>query len=186
MSISSPSSSSHGGNQSPRSTVHDFIGLPTELGKPQPRVELEALDIRRKKIAETKAQKLLEATLTGNCPSQTPASPTGIYPDNDDNGYAVRQRAIQAHKEKKRQAKIRAMTGESSENIPEVRTLPILLAEAGMERMATSNRKNKAISPEEEVETIQDYKTGLDMDREKEARSQALSLLKGAGAVAFL
>jgi hypothetical protein len=78
------------------------------------------------------------------------------------------------------------MTGESSENIPEVRTLPILLAEAGMERMATSNRKNKAISPEEEVETIQDYKTGLDMDREKEARSQALSLLKGAGAVAFL
>ena len=47
----------------------------------------------------------------------------------------------------------------------------------GRERLATSTRKKKTVTPEEDFESITDYKCQLDIDRQKEAKSKALKLL---------
>jgi hypothetical protein len=182
---SSPQGSSvHGGSQSPRSIIaNDFIGLPKKLGKEQHEieVELEAIDIRRRKIAEEKALRRLDAALVGS----RQCSSTGNSPDVDDNGLALRMQAIRDYKEWKHQAKFQAMTGVSPGEKPIVRALPRILAEAGKEKMATSTRKNKVVSQKAKEDYFRDFKTVVDIQREKDAQSQALSLLKGAGSAAF-
>lgn len=189
-SVVSPSSSSYGGSQSsiasPRSTTtHDFIGLPVKLGKEEStKFEADSEYIRRKMVAEAKAQKRLNAILGVSVgaadPGRTPASPTRVHPQIDDEGYALRQQAILEYKQRKREAKLESLSGGKYKATP--RTLPKVLAEAGKERLATSTRKKKTKkTPEEDMESIQDYKTGLDIDREKEAKSRALSLMKELG-----
>ena len=181
-----PGSSVYEGSQSPCSTVtNHYIGLPNKLGKEHTtEVELEAVDIRRRKIAEEKALKRLDAALAGSSSRGTPCSSTAICPDVDDNGLAVRMQAIRDYKEWKQQAKFEAMTGVSPGEKPIVRALPRILAEAGKEKMATSTRK-KIVSKTAREDYFRDFKTVLDIQREREAQSQALSLLKGPGSVAF-
>jgi len=185
--LSPPGSSVHEGSQSPCSTVftNDYIGLPNKLGKEHKiEIELEAIDIRRRMIAKEKALKRLDTALVGSSSQGTPCSSTGICPDVDDNGLAVRMQAIRDYKEWKHQVKFEAMTGVSPGQKPIVRTLPRALAEAGKEKMATSTRK-KVVSKTAREDYFRDFKTVLDIQRERDAQSQALSLLKGPGSAAF-
>jgi hypothetical protein len=170
---SAASTYSWGSATSPSGT--NFIGLPTTLGKQPPAVDVEALDIRRRMAAEAKAQKLFQDTVAGRTSHfQTPTSPTTVCTDT---GLAIRQQAIRDYKEKKRLAKLAALNGDYKPDLPP----PRVLLEAKKERLATTTRKKVVTTADEATDSIQNYKTGLDREREKEATIRALSLLKEIG-----
>jgi len=138
--------------------------------------------------AEAKAQKLLDVTLTGGGSSHSHSSHSGMYPSSqfngyntsmNDNGESIRRQAVLDYKERKYRTRFEAMTDVA----PGPKPLPRLLAKAGMEKMATSTRKKKSVetTTAKDTESIESLKTGLDKDREKEAQSHALSLLRGPG-----
>lgn len=192
-----PSSVSTSGS----TTTHDFIGLPQDLGKENP-IEKDDLDIRREKIANARAHKLMARHIAADKTgvTTTPVSPSACSyysststassssyssyaspstnSGNDDNGYAVRQARIREHKERKLQSKLAAASGHSSSwQSPS----PRLITKPRKECLATSTRKKKIVSAEEEYETIDDYKCQLHFDQEKEARQRALQLLEELG-----
>ncbi len=201
-----PNTPSSRSSQGSTTRTQDFIGLPTHLGKPEA-VEKNDLDIRRQKIAEVKARKLLQESWAKEAgPGRTPASPPRSCPDFDDNGYALRQEAVRRYKEKKRSAKIGTTVNGAkigtTVNGAKIGTtvngakigitvngadssalsnLPKLITPPRKERLATSTRKKKIASPEEDFETIADFKSVVDLEREKEAQSTALRLLLHSG-----
>lgn len=179
----SSSGSSRSVSSSGSSKARDFIRLPLNLGKPDA-IPKTKHDVKREKRSELKAQELLInawANSENSDPEsgRTPASPRTHYPQIDDNGYAARQKAIQEYKEKKRLAKINALTNGGSPR-PLSMPPPIILRSQS-EKLATSTRQKKVVPPEEDYESINDYKTVIDIEREQEARRTALYLLKKYG-----
>ena len=169
-------------------TTHDFIGLPANLGKPSTAVvPKKAIDIRRQKVAEVKAHKLLNQRVwdpSSSGSERTPASPSCSHPAMDDNGYAIRMEAKRRYKEKKQQEKIAAFVngGVVSTSVPISSSPPTrVITRPRLEVLATTTRKKKVVAPEEDVENINDYKSIMDIEREKEAERHALYLLKKFG-----
>jgi hypothetical protein len=203
--VTSPQSASNTASSpsSGSTTTHHFIGLPKDLGKSSDRIAKNELDIRRQKIAEAKAQKLLQRSIWAGDPSspgsgRTPASPLGSScSDMDDNGLAIRKEAKRVYKEKKRITKIAAYTNggvvpvspSSSASSSDYTTRSVssshpttrIITRPKKECLATSTRKKKVVPPGEDVESINDYKSILDIEREKEAERHALYLLKKFG-----
>ena len=88
---------------------------------------------------------------------------------------------MRAYKEKKRLAKLQAY-GNSGVSTAKPATPPIeVITQPRKERLATTTRKMKKPSAEDDYEKINDYKTVFDIEREKEAQRQALYLLKKYG-----
>lgn len=174
----SPSSSA----SSVRSTTtHDFIGLPKQLGMQTEIVKRDAQEIRRQKIAEAKARKLLQQSWAQEpgC-ARTPASPPRSCPEIDDEGYALRQEAIRRYKEKKRLEKLGGANGESSSVLAMIP--PAIAMNASKEKLATSTRKKKVeVTPEEDFETIDDFKSVYEIERAQDAQKMALRLLSKYG-----
>lgn len=83
------------------------------------------------------------------------------------------------YKEKKRLARIE--TYKNGEQTPRKVGPPRIITNVRKERLATSTRKKKVVAPEEDYETINDFKSVLDIEREQEAERHALYLLKKFG-----
>ena len=174
-----PPATSSSVSSSGSTTTHDFIGLPLNLGKPNA-IPKTKHDVKRQRRSELKAQDLLRDNWgnqsTGS--ERTPAPTTVSHSDPEDGGYALRMQAIREYKEKKRLAKIEAFKkGETPKSVGP----PRVLRQTPKERLATTTRKKKVASPEEDYETINDYKSTLDIEREREAKQTALDLLKKFG-----
>lgn len=178
-----PNSPSSSASSSVRSTTtHDFIGLPKQLGMQTESLKRDPLEIRRQKIAEAKARKLLQQSWAKEpgC-DRTPASPPRSCPDIDDEGYALRQEAIRRYKEKKRLQKLSVdVNGERSSSA--LAMIPPAIVNASKEKMATTTRKKKVtVTPEEDFETIEDFKSVYDIERAQDAQKMALRLLSQFG-----
>eukprot|EP00934_Nitzschia_sp_Nitz4_P000950 Nitzschia sp. Nitz4//scaffold122_size67431//24937//25602//NITZ4_006083-RA/size67431-processed-gene-0.39-mRNA-1//-1//CDS//3329534397//950//frame0 len=159
--------------------THDFLGLPEDSEK-HAKLEKDDLDIRREKIAHARAQKLMARHVGVEQVPTSPMSPaSSTSSELDDNGYAIRQAKIREYKEKKRQAKVEGSAATSPR--PMTLSPPGCVVKPRKECLATTTRKKKAVTAEEEVETINDYKCPYDLDREKEAKKRALKLLEELG-----
>lgn len=170
-------------------STHHFIGLPTHLGKSEA-IEKDDLDIRRQKVAEAKAQKLLQQNIWAGDPSspgsagsgRVPASPPRSHPEIDDNGYALRLEAKRRYKEKKRLEQIAAYTNNGGSASPSSSVSSPTTRVINRPRvLATTTRKKKVVPPDEDYENINDYKSVMDIEREREAERRALYLLKKFG-----
>lgn len=170
------------------------LGRPVE---PQPELEKTRFYVEREQAALKQAQRLMEETydmISRNVDLKTPKTNHGQFPEMDDNGFAKRQEKILAYKEKKRVEQIRQLEEEQKkcgdDNGDAARKAALLRYklkksqeargikpnaeysplrfEPPKERLATSTRKKKAVTAEEDYESINDFKCQFDIDREKD------------------
>jgi hypothetical protein len=192
-SASSPQDGSHYSYDSPNSSVYGSsngsvpsntpssvsssstsgpLELPAELGKTQ--VEKSALEHRREKVANAKALSLMKQ----NFGSRT-EGPTTSRPQVRSGSLTAKQAAAKRDEENNK------MKIESHARYQEQKQLakpaPTLVPRARKEILATSTRKIKKPTAEEDFETVDDYKCQLDFEREEWAQKKALALLARFG-----
>lgn len=112
------------------------------------------LDIRRQIVASAKANALLRSHAQASAPSRL--------------GAGYQQHGSAQHPTDPFQK----TNGSKSSSGFQPRRL------FGRERLATSSRKMKKATAEEDFETINDYKCQMDIDRQKDATNKALRLLE--------
>lgn len=153
------SSSSH--------ATHNELDLPSELGR-KPRVEKNELHRGRERAVNNKALMLIEQNFGAENKPQprTPLGPGGP-------GMSAREAAIMRYKSQKKLEAVGLKAGQKFQTAPKL----LAISAKSREKLASSTRKKKKTTPEEDYETISDFKCQLDRDREKWAQKQALSLL---------
>jgi hypothetical protein len=133
-----------------------------------------ALEHRREKIANAKALGLMKQNF-GSCTE----GPTTPRPQVRSGSLTAKQAAAERDEESNK------MKIESHVRYQEQKKLakpaPTLVPRARKEKLATSTRKIKKPTAEEDFETVNDYKCQLDFEREEWAQKKALALLAKFG-----
>jgi hypothetical protein len=137
---------------SARSAPFMYSSAPQKLDLPrQLGAEKSELDIGREKVAGARALCLMQETFDRRSPQKKTHS-----------SGAARRPSSQTMD----------MQKIAKKDYPRRRFLT-----ASKEKLATSNRKKKTITHEEDFENISDFKCQLDVDRQKDAQNKALKML---------
>jgi hypothetical protein len=159
------------------STNHNELELPSELGKEhieeseldQGREIAKAKDLRREKVANAKAKMLMQDSF-GGYTKKVEEPRTQVR-----GGMTARQAAAKRYEEQNKLKEVSKARYKEEKQI--LKPAATLVAPTTKEKLASSTRKKKKATAEEDFETISDFKCQLDFDRERSAKKKALVLL---------
>jgi hypothetical protein len=148
------------------STNHNELELPSELGKEH--IKKNELDQRREKWANTEALKLMQETVGRHTQTEEERR-TQVR-----GGMTARQLRQAAAKRYEEKTKLKEASKAENQIL---KPAPKLVAPTSKEKLASSTRQKKKPTPEEDYESIADFKCQLDIERERWAEKTALRLL---------